>query len=323
MGYTGYSEKAYQEEFQTRDYAHKSGDELFRNTSGATHKTQSSSFNKSARVANTSVRPEMLKVGVRESRDTDTKKKTPIIIALDVTGSMLDRPEEMIKEQFPKIMNSLLEMGVKDPEIMFMAIGDSMGRTPESEGDDYPFQGGQFEGEPSKVLDDIQEFYLEGGGCGNGGEDYSIAWIVAGYHTETDSWYKRGRKGFLFTIGDEACHPVISGHNLVRCLGYEKGVKDITAVEALEKAREQYECFHIHITNGSHHLDRKSWEKLIGKDYLMECKSDDVSKIITRTIKEHYIPETEEESPEPIVVPSEEVETVVESETTNPGMKFK
>ena len=336
MGYSGYTEKAYQEEFQSRDYAHKSGDELFRNTTSATRKTQASSFNKSARVSNTDVRPEMLSVGVRESRDTDTKKKTPIIIAFDVTGSMLERPEEMIKDQFPKLMNRLLEIGVRDPEILFLAVGDSRGHTPESKGDDYPFQGGQFEGEPKKVLDDIQEFYLEGGGCGNEGEDYLLAWIVAGYHTETDSWYKRHKKGFLFTLGDEACHELIAGCNLVRCLGYEKGAKDITAEEALEKAREQYECFHIHVTDAAHSvhdtIHRKSerltiedsWKNLIGSENFLTCKSTEVAKTISETIREHYVadPETSASTSdeEVLEVPAEEVTKPVDDSGTK--MKF-
>ena len=108
----------------------------------------------------------MVNVGVSKEHPFST----PIIIALDVTGSMMDTPYEMIRDQFPKIMDSLIQLGVRDPQIMFMAVGDHVY-------DRYPIQIGQFE---SEILDTLQSFVIEGGG----GESYLLAHIVAGYHTE-------------------------------------------------------------------------------------------------------------------------------------------
>ncbi len=136
-------------------------------------------------------------------------------------------------------------------------------------------------------------------------ESYLLAWIMAGYHTETDSWYKRHRKGFLFTMGDEPCLDHVSGEDLVEFLSYQKGAKGITAKEALEKAKEQYEVFHIHVTDASHSLKEveKGWRELLG-DHLLSCKSSEIATTIADTVRKFYVPEGES---------TETVETVVET----------
>lgn len=128
-------------------------------------------------------------------------------------------------------------------------------------------------------------------------ESYLLAWIIAGYHTEIDSFYKRGRKGYLFTVGDEPCLEEIYGEDLEKTLRYQKGASMITATEALQKAREQYQVFHIHISDASHKLNRKSWENLVGPDNLMEAKSDEIATTIARTIGKHYTPEGNDTKP--------------------------
>lgn len=82
------------------------------------------------------------------------------------------------------------------------------------------------------------------------GFDSLLAHIIAGYHTETDSWFKRHKKGYLFTIGDEPNLRNISGHALEDFLGYQHPANPISADEAVKKAQEQYNVYHIHVTNG-------------------------------------------------------------------------
>ena len=87
----------------------------------------------------------MINVGVRECRDSDEHPETtPIIIALDVTGSMRRTPHEMIKDNFPKLMDALTQLNIKDPQLLFMAVGDH-------ECDRYPIQVGQFEASIASV----------------------------------------------------------------------------------------------------------------------------------------------------------------------------
>ena len=286
MGSGSYSSAAYNVESKSRGFSHKSTDELFINTKGATINSTAESLNIHARVNNTNIKEEMLNVGVRESRDTEEHPHTtPILIALDVTGSMRRTPEKMIKDQFPKLMEKLVQGGIEDPQLLFMAIGDHVY-------DSYPLQISQFESATDKILDSLQDFYLEGGAGGNLGESYLLAWIAAGFHTETDSFYKRGRKGYLFTLGDEPCLNEVPGRELKRFLGYQGNPEPITAEEALQKAQEQYNVFHIHITDANHSFSsiENKWKDLVGQN-LLKCESSEVAEMIAETIRKNYIAE--------------------------------
>ena len=67
------------------------------------------------------------KVSVREARDSVANpNSTPIIIALDVTGSMGIIPEYMIKEGLGTLVEEIIKRKpVSDPQIMFMGVGDA------------------------------------------------------------------------------------------------------------------------------------------------------------------------------------------------------
>ena len=161
MGSGSYSYKAYSSLASEREYSLKSRDAIFKNKTMLTANA-ASSLKAEARQHN-QVRAEMLSVGVRECRDSEEHpNSTPIIIALDVTGSMLDIPHKMITEQLPYIMGKIQQMGIPDPQLLFMAVGDH-------EWDHYPIQIGQFESDTTKIVDMLESFVLEGGGGGNRG----------------------------------------------------------------------------------------------------------------------------------------------------------
>lgn len=162
MGSGSYSYHAYANLAAERDLSTKSRAEIFENSTILASNT-ASSLRSGARQFNTEVKAEMLSVGVRECRDSEEHPRSmPIIIALDVTGSMLDIPHKMITEQLPYIMGKIQQMGIPDPQLLFMAVGDH-------ECDRYPIQIGQFESDTTKIVDMLQSFVLEGGGGGNRG----------------------------------------------------------------------------------------------------------------------------------------------------------
>lgn len=266
MGSGSYSFAAYSALSTDRGYATKSADAVFTNHT-LSAKSDIKLSNVNARNYNTQVKPEMINTGVRESRDSNEHPETtPIIIALDVTGSMRRTPHEMIKDNFPKLMDALMQLGVKDPQLLFMAVGDH-------EYDRYPIQVGQFESDTEKIVNSLEEFVLEGGGGGN-----------SGYHTETDSWFKRHKKGYLSTIGDEPNLHGISGRALEDFLGYQYPANPISEEEAVKKAQEQYNVYHIHVTNGSYGTRiAPGWKNLLGQNVLT-CDSHNV---IAEAIKQH------------------------------------
>lgn len=89
MGSGVYSSIAYSTLSDDRGYAKASRDQLFKNISVNANNT-AASFNVNARSFNTQIKAEMVNVGVRDSQEHPYS--TPIIIALDVTGSMMNTP---------------------------------------------------------------------------------------------------------------------------------------------------------------------------------------------------------------------------------------
>ena len=274
MGGGSWSKSAYASYAVNNNLDDADIDEVFSNHSINSVNT-SASLNKDARKFN-HVSKHQMSAGVRECRDSEEHPNTtPIIIAFDVTGSMGDIPDNMVRNLLPKLMGRLKEIGVPDPEIMFMGIGDY-------HCDDAPIQITQFESDTDKICDALTSLYLEGGGGGDRCESYLLAWIAAGYHTETDSWFKRHKKGFLFTIGDEGNHKSVPSDALVEFMSYEKGCPTITAAEALQKAREQYNVFHIHVNDGYNSF-KSSWNEVMG-DNVLRCDSSEINKVIADTI---------------------------------------
>ena len=69
-------------------------------------------------------------VTVRESCDSAEHPETvPIIIALDVTGSMGSIPHYLVKQGLPEIMDHIVKSGIADPQVLFMGIGYVLRRT--------------------------------------------------------------------------------------------------------------------------------------------------------------------------------------------------
>ena len=133
-------------------------------------------------------------VKIRESRDSkEHPNSLAIIIALDVTGSMGSIPVHLIKEGLPTMMETIIKGGIKDPQVLFLAIGDHTC-------DQAPLQVGQFESSDALLDHWLTTVWLEGKGGGNDGESYALAWYFAGKHTSIDCWEKRKQKGFLLSV---------------------------------------------------------------------------------------------------------------------------
>ena len=218
---------------------------------------------------------------LRESRDSENHPlSVPIIIALDVTGSMGRVPHSLVKDGLPKMVSGIIERGVKDPQILFLAIGDH-------KADNYPLQVGQFESADEELDLWLTRTFIEKGGGGNGGESYSLAWYFAGNHTVTDSWEKRKQKGFLFTIGDEPCHREIGNRSIHEIMGRDTE-SSLSDVELLERAQETYNVYHLHIMEGSEGRNSLGyWKKLLGERCIEVRNHEDVSDIITKIVTEN------------------------------------
>jgi len=219
-------------------------------------------------------------VQIRESRDSiEHPNSVPIIIGIDVTGSMGSVPHYLVKEGLPKIMEKIILNGILDPQVLFVAIGDH-------ECDNSPLQIGQFESSDSSLDKWLTDTWLEGGGGGNAGESYLLAWYFAANHTAIDSLEKRGRKGFLFTIGDEPVLSEIPSSALKGIMGIDQP-QSYTAQQLYEKAKEKYHVYHIHIketSSGSRQRVIDEWKQLLSDNLLVANRHTEVSGIISEII---------------------------------------
>ena len=197
-------------------------------------------------------------VKYRESCDSmDNPASTAIIFGLDVTGSMGYLSEEIAKGALNRTMLELYDKSpVTNPHIMFQAIGDS-------KTDTAPLQTTQFEAD-IRIVEQLLEVYFEGHGGGNGGESYLLSWYFAANHTKIDCYEKRKEKGFLFTIGDERCHEMLTLGEIQRVFGEKH--KDCSAKELYQKASEKYEIFHVVMKAGAYKSQKsgEAWKELIG-----------------------------------------------------------
>lgn len=178
-------------------------------------------------------------INMREAMDSDDHpESTPIILGLDVTGSMGYLAAQIAKEGLHETMMKLFSTKpISDPQIMFAALGDVV--------DNAPLQVTQFESD-IRIAEQLMELWLEGGG-GDMPEDYHLLWYFAARHTKTDSFEKRGKKGYIFTIGDAECHKTVSAQDIKNVFSDEGKMYTIEELAAM--ASEKYELFHIHITS--------------------------------------------------------------------------
>lgn len=175
----------------------------------------------------TSCHPLMNPFGVRarESRDSAAHPNSiGIVFALDVTGSMGDIPELLARRELPTFMTTVLSLGIADPQILFMAVGDATS-------DNAPLQVGQFESAAREMDQWLTWSFLEGGGGGSGHESYELGLYFCARHTVMDCWEKRKKRGYLFMTGDEMPYPRVSSQQVKQLIGDDE--KDDVAFDKL------------------------------------------------------------------------------------------
>jgi hypothetical protein len=186
--------------------------------------------------------------GIRESVDSDDNpNSTPVAIFADMTSSMGPLSQRIITDLDVVCQELIDRAPVPDVHLMTGVIGDAY-----SDGV-APIQVTQFEAD-IRIAEQTKKLWRTSGGGGNGGESYALAWLFAAMQTKTDSFDKRGKKGYLFTVGDEGVHGV-EGTNHSREWGVTKDQakrwlgldieRDLSADECLAMARRKWNVFHI------------------------------------------------------------------------------
>ncbi|MBC9004570.1 hypothetical protein [Micromonospora aurantiaca (nom. illeg.)] len=216
---------------------------------------------------------------LRESRDSaEHPQSTPIAVLFDVTGSMGHVPR-VLQSKLPQLLGLLLRQGyAKDPQVMFGAIGDATC-------DRVPLQVGQFESD-NRMDDDLGRIVLEGGGGGQMMESYELALYFMARHTATDSWDKRGRRGYLFIIGDELAYPAVKTAEVSRLIGDGLG-EDMPVRQMVDEVTARWDTYYL-LPAGSHYAGNRKvldfWRGLLGQNAVELDDLDAVCETIALTV---------------------------------------
>jgi hypothetical protein len=229
---------------------------------------------------------------IRECCDNEEHPNTlPVILALDVTGSMGQTAVEIAK-RLNEIMTKLYGQ-IKDVEFMIMGIGDLAYDT-------YPIQASQFESD-IRIAEQLDKIYFEFGGGGNWFESYTAAWYFGSRHTKLDCW-NRGKKGVIITIGDERLNPYLPRTAYYCGLSNATGDSlqaDVETKDLYTETAEKFDIYHINVNHrggyDQEQIKKSFLEYLDDKHFCTINKLDDITdtivEIITSANESNNIPE--------------------------------
>lgn len=227
-----------------------------------------------------------LGTNVREALDSaEHPMTTPIAIIFDVTGSMRGVPR-VLQQKLPQLHGVLQRKGyVEDPQILFGAVGDAYS-------DRVPLQIGQFESD-NRMDDTLGNIVLEGGGGGGNHESYQLAAYYLARHTSLDC-LKRGKKGYVFFIGDERLYANIDRRQVQDLIG-DTLQENLTTEQIFKELTAKFEVFFLFAAQGSYRpndvlqgKDTNSgvcyWRDLLGQNALVLDDADAVCETIALAI---------------------------------------
>ena len=229
-----------------------------------------------------SLAPELNPKGViRECRDTEDHPETiPVILALDVTGSMGKATVEIAKKL--NVIMTELYGKVKDVEFLIMGIGDLAY-------DIAPIQASQFESD-IRIAEQLDKLYFEGGGGTNSYESYTAAWYFGLHHTDLDCW-KRGKKGIIITLGDEPLNPYLPADKLKAFLGSNLQ-SDIETKGLYAAVSEKFDIYHLVVddkeTSYNYNKDKikESFGEYLDSGHLITVNMNNLATTIVNIITE-------------------------------------
>ena len=217
------------------------------------------------------------KFKLRECANSDEHPNTiPVILALDVTGSMGHSCKECA-EALGVIMTNLYEK-YKDIEFCVMGIGDLAY-------DDAPIQMSQFESDV-RIAESLDKIFMEHGGGGNCFESYTAAWYMGLKRTKLDAFEKQGRKGIIITMGDEELNPYLPSMQLNRIVGSSEQ-HDVETRNLYGEVTKKFDVFHIAVddSDNCYSNHKTGIEKTFGQLLGNRLKTSTVNGLAT-TIEE-------------------------------------
>lgn len=226
------------------------------------------------------------------------KDPITILVGLDVTGSMDVIPKALLTGKLGSLMVDLqneFNRPNENLQLSFAGIGDA-------KSDEAPLQVTHFESD-NRFAQHLPKIWLEGHGGANGGESYNLLWWYAANKTHLNYAQHDGRKGILITIGDDNVHPNLTAFEIQMWLDPHYDGGDISNEVLLQTVREQYDVYHIVVTDGHAYgydylqsanktaaqktTEAEQWRGLLGPDHVIDTVADGVADVIADIVKRH------------------------------------
>lgn len=218
----------------------------------------------------------------RESRDSEAHpNSTGVVFGLDSTGSM-SHIYEMVAKRLGELVVTIFDREiVPGAHIMFAAIDDSFHCK-------TPLQVTQFEVD-RLIADQLLDLHFTGHGGGNDFESYQLLWYFCSRHTLLDCYEKRGKKGFLLTVGDDGYPDRLTKNEIKEVFG-DDVQGDILTTDLLAEINKKYDVYHVCLEQGGSYRrrDMDSWTELLGSHAISLSDYNKLPELIISLLQVHY-----------------------------------
>jgi len=204
------------------------------------------------------------------SKRITCNSKSPIILALDVTGSM-GKFAKVMYDKLPMFYGQIMTYKyLEDPAISFCAIGDA-------HDDRAPIQICDFA--QGQDLDDlVTKLYLEGNGGGNYHESYELAaWYYARLCKFTGA---DARRPLMFITGDELCYDKVKAVHIKDYFGVE--FEDVNVDLVFTDLRRKCDVYYLqkpYIDGSPFGAEftqqvTEQWTRLVGEGHVIRMENE-------------------------------------------------
>jgi len=134
--------------------------------------------------------------------------------------------------------------------------------------------------------EDLSRILLEGGGGGQKTESYELAMYFMARHTVTDCYTKRGKRGYLFLIGDEMAYPRVKRGEVAAVIG-DGPQADIPLAAIVAELTRAWDTYYILPQGASYEGDTEVltfWRGLLGQNVIELADLAAVSETIALTV---------------------------------------
>jgi hypothetical protein len=189
-----------------------------------------------------------------------SESANPVIIAIDVTGSMSSWPSEIF-DRLPLLYNTLCQYR-PDVEICFAAIGDAVV-------DAWPLQVTSFAN--GFDLEQLLGSMAAHGGGGDAAESYGLFAQWVNTHVEVPNVKE---SPFLILFGDAPMHPLVARDQLENILG-DPSQQDINSLDAWQQVGRTWNTWFLRRPSPlrGDEVDQQ-WGKAIGEQKIFRIEDE-------------------------------------------------